>query len=101
MIRHIVMFKLLPQAEGRTARENAALAVSMLEQLRGQIPTLRSMQTAVNAPDASADNYELALICTFDDLAGLDAYQNHPEHRKFGAFISKVRASRACIDFEE
>ena len=86
MIKHIVMFKLLPQAQGRTAAENAALALSMLEQFPAQIPTLREFRAVVNAPDAPADNCELALI--------------HPAHKNFGAFISQVRASRACIDYE-
>lgn len=101
MIKHIVMFKLLPQAQGRTAAENAALALTMLEQFPAQIPTLQDFRAVVNAPEASADNCELALICTFADMDGLNAYQIHPVHKSFGAFISQVRASRACIDFAE
>ena len=43
MIKHIVMFKLLPQAQGRTAAENAALALSMLEQFPAHPSALRSL----------------------------------------------------------
>ena len=40
------------------------------------------------------------LLCMFDDMEGLNAYQVHPKHVEFGGFIKKVREARACIDFE-
>ena len=33
-------------------------------------------------------------------MEDLDAYQKEPKHLEFGAFISQVRESRACIDFQ-
>ena len=40
------------------------------------------------------------VICDFDDIEGLNAYQIHPTHKAFGAFITPLRESRACIDYE-
>ena len=34
------------------------------------------------------------------DIEGLNAYQIHPTHKAFGAFITPLRESRACIDYE-
>lgn len=101
MIKHIVMFK-LKDSDGKTAMENAAIAKEMADKLPSLVPSIRKMEVRINSEAAPESNFELALICDFDDIKGLDEYQNHPEHKKFGAFISTVRAEngRACIDYE-
>lgn len=100
MIRHIVMFKFLPEAEGRTARENAVIAKEKLDALYGVVPTLKNSTVSLNSSEADQSNYDLVLIADFDDIDALNAYQVHPEHKKAGAFIGTVRESRACVDFE-
>ena len=100
MVKHIVMFKLKEEFNGKTAMENAAEARARAERLRDLVPSVVKMKAVCNAPAADGTNYELALICDFQDMEGLNAYQNHPEHVKFGAFISQMRESRACIDYE-
>lgn len=100
MIRHIVMFSLLDEAEGKTKAENLAEAVKRAETLRTKVPSLREYSVVTNSPEADNTNYDLALICDFDDMNGLNEYQNHPDHKEFGRFICTVRKSRACIDFE-
>lgn len=101
MIRHIVMHKMI-DAEGRTAMENAVLAKEKAEKLIEVIPTLRKMEAVINSPEAEQSNFNLALICDFDDMAGLNEYMTHPEHKKYGSFIAPLRAEggRACIDYE-
>lgn len=95
MIKHIVMFKLKDKALAKEAKEKA-------DQLKGVIQSLRGMEVVINSDDAPDSNFELALICDFDSIEGLDEYQVHPEHKKFGAYISTIRAEggRACIDYE-
>lgn len=100
MVRHIVMFELLEQAGGKSRRENTELAREKAEALREKIPSLKAYQVVVNAEKADQANYDIALICDFEDMEGLAAYQNHPDHKAFGAFIGGIRKSRACIDFE-
>lgn len=102
MIKHIVMFK-LKDTDGKTAYENALEAKAMADKLPALVPSIRKMDTVINSKAAPESNYDIALICEFDDMAGLDEYQNHPDHKKFGAFIAGIRAEggRACIDFEE
>lgn len=97
MIKHIVMFKLNDSPE---RAENARLAKAEAEKLRGAVPSLREYEVVLNAEAADSSNYDIALICLFDDMAGLEEYQQHPEHKKFGEFICKLRTDRACIDFE-
>ena len=101
MIKHIVMFR-LKAAEGKTARENALAAKELADKLPSLVPTIRKMETVINSEDAPDSNFHIALICDFDDMKGLDEYQNHPEHKKFGAFIAGIKeeGGRACIDYE-
>ena len=100
MIKHIVMFKLKNEFNGKTAMKNAKEAQEKAEKLRDLVPSLEKMEVVCNSPDADGTNYELALICEFKDIEGLNEYQKHPEHIKFGEFISQMRESRACIDYE-
>lgn len=100
MIKHIVMFKLKPEADGKTAAENAAEGKKLAEKLLTPIPSLKKLRAVINCPGADETNCELALVCDFDDLDGLSAYQASEPHIRFGSFIKPVRESRACIDYE-
>lgn len=100
MIRHIVMFKFLEEAEGRSKQENLDITRNMLEKLQGVVPSLRASEVHYNHPDAAESNYDLVLIADFDDLEGLNSYIVHPDHKAVGQFMKNVRESRTCVDFE-
>lgn len=93
-IRHIVVWKL---AEGdREARVDRLR--SALEPLAGSVPSVRSLVVVENAAYPES-NHDIALIADFDDVAGLEAYQVHPEHVAAAAIVRANVASRAAIDF--
>ena len=98
MIRHICMFKLKEKAEGKSKAENLETAVRKLKALY-DLPGVIRAQVATNSPLTPESNYDLCLIFDFNDVDALNAYQEHPRHAEFGAFIVKVRESRACIDY--
>jgi len=100
MIKHICMFKMKETANGKTGYENALEAAKKAEELSGKIPTLKKIEVFVNSKEAPEDNFELVLICDFDDMNGLNEYQVHPDHKAFGAYLSDLREKRACIDYE-
>lgn len=100
MIKHIVMFKMKPEYEGKTATQNALAAKERAEKLIDLVPTLRKLEVCINTEKANPDNYEFALVCDFDDIDGLNEYQVHPSHVEFGKFINPRRDLRACIDYE-
>ncbi|MBQ6808735.1 MAG: Dabb family protein [Bacillota bacterium] len=100
MIRHIVMFKFMEEAEGRSKQENLDIARGMLEKLQGTVPTLKASEIHYNHKDAAESNYDMILISDFDDLEGLNSYIVHPDHKAVGAFMKGVRESRTCVDFE-
>lgn len=99
MIKHIVMFK-LKEANGKTEYENALEAQKRFDNVIAEVKELKKGEVVINSKDASDSNYIIALICEFDDIAALNAYQVHPAHVEFGKFIGTVKTDRACIDYE-
>lgn len=100
MVKHIVMFKFLPEAEGRTKQENASIAAQMLIDLQGKVPTLLNSEVRLNSASADASNYDLILISEFKDFEALNEYIVHPLHKAVGEFMKGVRESRSCVDYE-
>lgn len=96
MIKHIVMWKLKPEAEGRTAKENALWMKEHLEALLGVVPQLKSCEVGINVKEG---NYDACLISTFDSLEDLTAYKIHPEHVKISSYCKLVRENRVACDF--
>ena len=89
------MFKL--QEENKKA--NLDKALDMLKNFKAEIPSLVEFQSVTNTQEAPESNYDIALICDFNDINGLNEYQVHPVHKNFGAFINTVKTERACIDY--
>ena len=77
------MWKLKPEAEGRTAQENALWMKEHLEGLMGVVPQLLECEVGINV--------------ALEDLA---AYKVHPAHVEISAYCNKVRESRVACDFE-
>ena len=100
MIRHVCMFKFLPEAEGRTREENVAITKAMLEALPKKIDLIRASSVAVNSKDAPSGNWDLILISDFDSFEDLETYRVHPDHVAVGDFMKPVRSDRSCVDFE-
>lgn len=100
MIKHIVFFNLANQAEGKTKAENALIIKEGLEKLMGVVPQLRKIEVGINHPDTPQTNWDIVLYSEFDSVDDLNIYQEHPEHKKVGAYIGKVKTDRACVDYE-
>ncbi|MBQ9898663.1 MAG: Dabb family protein [Ruminococcus sp.] len=99
MIKHIVMFK-LTEADGRSEYENAIEAQKRFEDVIANVPQLKRGEAVINSKDAPQDNYTISLLCDFETIDDLNAYQTHPAHLAFGKFIGTVKTARACIDYE-
>ena len=100
MIRHIVWWTMAEEAEGRSAAENAKYLVEEGKKLAGKIESLRSLEISCNIQPTTTLPVQLVLSSTHDDMEGLAAYANHPEHLKFGAQLKKCVTSRQALDYE-
>lgn len=98
MIKHIVLFKMRDDIDVQEKASELAIIKTELENLMGRVPSLRSMEVGLNCN--KAEKYELALVSTFDDLEGLEAYAVHPEHVAVGKKIRAMLDMRVCTDYE-
>lgn len=99
MIKHIVFWKMKPEAGGRSAQENAALMVDKLKSLQGLVPQVVEIEAGVDFCRTDAA-WDVALYSSFQSRADLDAYQVHPEHLKVVEFVRSVVAARSVVDYE-
>ena len=101
MIRHIVMWKFLPEAGGKTKDENLEDVKARLMALyeSGKIEGLRRMEIGrdVSGTDMS---YDMVLLTEFDSLEALHNYEVHPDHVVISNFVKTVRSARAVVDHE-
>ena len=100
MIKHIVFFRLLDEAEGHNKLENARIIREGLLSLLDKVEVLREEQVGINIPNAKKTDYDICLECVFDTWEDVDIYQNHPEHVKVASYIAKCRSARAAVDYE-
>ncbi|MDH4163889.1 MAG: Dabb family protein [Nitrospirota bacterium] len=98
MLKHIVLFKLKPSAEGADKETNARKIKADLEALKSRIPQIRHLEVGINCIPGEAA-YDVAIYSEFANEADLGAYAKHPEHMKIAEFVGKVRESRVAVDY--
>lgn len=99
MVRHIVMFKLLPFASAGEKLAKLEEIKQALEALHGKIDVLRSIRVDFNCNPE--EEYDLILTTEMDTLADVNTYATHPEHVAVSkGIIGPVKAGRACVDYE-
>jgi hypothetical protein len=92
VLTHVVSFTF-------TDAEDRHEAQARLEALPPDIDAIGSLRTGLDVvgdPGAS----HLVLITTHDDLVGLRAYQEHPVHQEFAAWVAPRLAAKTVVDFE-
>lgn len=99
MVKHIVMWKLKDEFEGRTKNELALELQKQLMALKGNISALKSIEVGINSINPEA-NSDVVLDTTFDNFDDLSTYATHPDHVKVGGFVKNIAIERRCVDFE-
>lgn len=99
MIKHIVMWKLVDSYEGMDRAKIAAEVQRRILAMQGTVPSLRHVECGIDF-NRSERAWDVVLYSSFDDHAGLEAYQADPEHGKVKAFIGAVAAEMAVVDYE-
>ncbi|WP_293883254.1 Dabb family protein [Sphingomonas sp.] len=94
-VTHVVIFTWIAEASDVQIKAFGAA-------LTGLAKRLSDMVTMHHGPDLRFrdGNGDYALIATFRDRAGWDAYQMHPEHKAFVRdFVVPLQATRITIQF--
>jgi quinol monooxygenase YgiN len=99
MIKHIVFFRLKPEAHGNDKEVNARLIKEKLEALRGIVPGLLTLEVGIDFSGTEMSS-DVALYSEFSSRAALDAYMEHPAHKAVLPFIAEARTERRLVDYE-
>jgi hypothetical protein len=99
MIRHIVCWKFLENAEGCSKEENLRKAKSMLDALPHAIPEILSLEVGIDVTRGSG-SFDLALNGTFESAQSLQAYQRHPAHMNVVPFLRRVQSEKSVVDYD-
>ena len=95
MVTHIVIFSWVA---GTTAEQVTSLGQA-LDRLAEKLSDLVTIKHGSDLRFRDG-NGDYALVATFTDRAGWDAYQPHPEHQAFVRdFVTPIQASRLAIQF--
>ena len=100
MIKHIVMWKLHAEANGKKNTENASEFKRRLEELIPRIGALESLEVGIGYNEAEGPVYDLVLTTTHTSKEKLKEYAEHPEHRKVVEFAGSIVEERRVVDYE-
>ena len=99
-VRHIVWWTLKPEADGRSAEENAELMKKAARGLMGRIPGLLSLDISSAPLQSSTVPLHLVLCSTHTDEEALKGYAVHPLHLECINIMKNVAESRQALDYE-
>ena len=99
MIKHIVMWKIKENVEGRSQLENGKLVKDRMEALKNEIKEIINIEVGLNIVEAE-QAYDIALYSEFASLEDLNIYQKHPAHLEVVKFAGQFLESRVVIDYK-
>jgi hypothetical protein len=80
---HVVVF----HAKKDAPKDAVSAAIADCHEMLAGIPSVRGLKVGRPAPggdpNVPAQKYDFALLVLVDDAAGLKAYLDHPQHKKF------------------
>jgi hypothetical protein len=102
MIKHIVLWKLKNEVNGKSRLENALRLKQELESLNGIIPGMLLLEVGVNIQDSESggDDSDVTLYSEFKNIESLENYYLHPKHTKIKPFAKSIRSERRVINYE-
>lgn len=94
MLKYIVLFQF------RDPEACLPTVIEKLHAMEGNIPEILSMETGADIWRNGERSYDLALTCTFRDMAALAVYDKHPLHEEARAYIYRHRLDGKTVVYE-
>lgn len=98
MLKHIVMWRFIDGANGKSKMEHTLWVKKNLEALVGVIPEIHSLEVGVNVCTASTA-YDAVLVSVFDDADAMERYKVHPAHVAVAAYFKGITEGRVEADY--
>jgi hypothetical protein len=102
MFLHLVLFR--PKSDVSESDRRAMFAA--LNVAASEIPSVRRFQIGRRITHGAAYeammtvDFPFAAVVEFDDLAGLQAYLQHPHHEKLGELFYQLQEAALVYDYE-
>lgn len=97
MVRHIVMWKLVPSPD---MAERAIAIKENLEALKDKISLIVDIEVGININTTDTVS-DIVLVSTFNSVEDLNEYQMNPAHKAVGAnFVKPFVEERRVCDYE-
>lgn len=101
MIRHIVLIKFKPDVSEMLVAE----LFTELHQIKDKVPSVASITSGRSeSPEKMERGYMHGFVVDLADWDGLQAYQDHPAHKKLGAKLVENAVSGIdgilCFDID-
>ena len=101
MYKHLVMWKLKDEANGKTKEENAKEMKIRLESLPAVIKEIKQYEVGINIGKYEASFFDIGLLSSFENKDDFWAYTKYPEHDEVLAFIQSVQSDEQIVDYEQ
>ena len=98
ILKHIVMWKSLDNAEGKTKAANMRFSAENLRTLVGVAPTLLRLSVGEDVLGSPA-SFDMALVADFKSVEDMLAYRDFPRHAEISNYIRRVISDRKVVDF--
>jgi hypothetical protein len=99
MYKHLVLWKLKPQANGRKKDENATRVKEKIEGLKNTIPEIIFLDIGINIGGYGASFYDVGMYITFKNENAFLKYITYESHNEAVAFIQSVMEAEEIVDF--
>ena len=100
MFKHIVMWRFIDGANGKSKQQHAQWVKEHLEALVGVVPEIISLEVGVNVCVAGTA-YDAVLVSAFEDADAMERYKVHPAHVAVAEYVAKVTTARVVLDAEQ
>ena len=99
MVKHIILWKLKEDLNGKGKQEVLDGIKGSLEGLAGKVPGLLNISVEVTPLPSS--NADVMLYSELEDEKALKEYQVHPAHVKAAdTYVRPYTETRMCMDYE-
>lgn len=99
MIKHIVMWKIKDNGNGKSKLENAKMIKEAIEVLKEDIKEIINIEVGINVIEGN-EAYDIVLDSQFASIEDLKTYQKHPVHVEVVKSLADLLGSKVVVDYE-
>lgn len=101
MYRHLVMWTLKDEVNGRSKEENAKEMKKRLESLPAVLKEIKEYEVGINIGNYAASFFDIGLVSSFESKEEFEKYTKYQEHDKVLEFIKSIELEEHIVDYEE